>query len=198
MNMHAQCTLYVNSTFQRTSTWYSRFVIGIHLQAEGECVTVRRTIRGRTVLSRHGQRGDIHRRVPAETVRGAAPLQVRRQRMSLIDVVAILPYYIGLAITDNKNLSGAFVTLRVFRVFRVFKFSRHSAGSSDTRLHVAQLRLGARVLAVLAEHGDRHICHGDVLRREERRRDDVHEHTGSVLVHDRHHDNPRVSDDSNA
>jgi len=30
--------------------------------------------------------------------------------------------------TDNKNLSGAFVTLRVFRVFRVFKFSRHSQG----------------------------------------------------------------------
>jgi len=48
--------------------------------------------------------------------------------MSLIDVVAILPYYIGLFISDNKDLSGAFVTLRVFRVFRVFKFSRHSQG----------------------------------------------------------------------
>ena len=48
--------------------------------------------------------------------------------MSLIDLVAILPYYIGFAITENKDLSGAFVTLRVFRVFRVFKFSRHSAG----------------------------------------------------------------------
>jgi len=48
--------------------------------------------------------------------------------MSVIDVVAILPYYIGLGITDNKDLSGAFVTLRVFRVFRVFKFSRHSQG----------------------------------------------------------------------
>jgi len=48
--------------------------------------------------------------------------------MSVIDVVAILPYYISLGITDNKDLSGAFVTLRVFRVFRVFKFSRHSQG----------------------------------------------------------------------
>ena len=48
--------------------------------------------------------------------------------MSLIDVVAILPYYIGLGITDNKDVSGAFVTLRVFRVFRIFKFSRHSQG----------------------------------------------------------------------
>ena len=40
----------------------------------------------------------------------------------------ILPYYISLMMKDNKNLSGAFVTLRVFRVFRVFKFSRHSQG----------------------------------------------------------------------
>ncbi|ESO10915.1 hypothetical protein HELRODRAFT_72163 [Helobdella robusta] len=60
----------------------------------------------------------------------AAPERVRYMRsvMSVIDVVAILPYYIGLGITDNKDLSGAFVTLRVFRVFRIFKFSRHSQG----------------------------------------------------------------------
>ena len=48
--------------------------------------------------------------------------------MSVIDFVAILPYYIGLCIPENKEVSGAFVTLRVFRVFRIFKFSRHSAG----------------------------------------------------------------------
>jgi voltage-gated potassium channel Kch len=29
---------------------------------------------------------------------------------------------------DNDDVSGAFVTLRVFRVFRIFKFSRHSQG----------------------------------------------------------------------
>nr|CAD7590617.1 unnamed protein product [Timema genevievae] len=51
-----------------------------------------------------------------------------RSVMSIIDVVAILPYYIGLGITDNDDVSGAFVTLRVFRVFRIFKFSRHSQG----------------------------------------------------------------------
>uniref|UniRef100_A0A183BPQ5 BTB domain-containing protein n=1 Tax=Globodera pallida TaxID=36090 RepID=A0A183BPQ5_GLOPA len=51
-----------------------------------------------------------------------------RSIMSLIDVVAILPYYIGLGLQENKDVSGAFVTLRVFRVFRVFKFSRHSQG----------------------------------------------------------------------
>lgn len=41
---------------------------------------------------------------------------------------AIMPYYIGLFMTDNDDVSGAFVTLRVFRVFRIFKFSRHSQG----------------------------------------------------------------------
>jgi potassium voltage-gated channel Shal-related subfamily D member 2 len=60
----------------------------------------------------------------------AAPDRCRyvRSVMSIIDIVAILPYYIGLGINDNKDLSGAFVTLRVFRVFRIFKFSRHSQG----------------------------------------------------------------------
>ncbi|KAK2150318.1 hypothetical protein LSH36_412g02021 [Paralvinella palmiformis] len=60
----------------------------------------------------------------------AAPSRCKFMRsvMSVIDVVAILPYYIGLGITDNKDVSGAFVTLRVFRVFRIFKFSRHSQG----------------------------------------------------------------------
>ncbi|XP_038604011.1 potassium voltage-gated channel subfamily D member 1 [Tachyglossus aculeatus] len=60
----------------------------------------------------------------------AAPSRCRflRSVMSIIDVVAILPYYIGLAMPDNEDVSGAFVTLRVFRVFRIFKFSRHSQG----------------------------------------------------------------------
>ncbi|XP_029630371.1 potassium voltage-gated channel subfamily D member 3-like [Salmo trutta] len=60
----------------------------------------------------------------------AAPsrYQFMRSVMSVIDVVAIFPYYIGLVMTDNEDVSGAFVTLRVFRVFRIFKFSRHSQG----------------------------------------------------------------------
>ncbi len=60
----------------------------------------------------------------------AAPdrFKFARSVMSVIDVVAILPYYIGLGISKNDDLSGAFVTLRVFRVFRIFKFSRHSQG----------------------------------------------------------------------
>ncbi|XP_018415267.1 PREDICTED: potassium voltage-gated channel subfamily D member 3 isoform X2 [Nanorana parkeri] len=60
----------------------------------------------------------------------AAPSRYRFMRsvMSIIDVVAIMPYYIGLVMTNNEDVSGAFVTLRVFRVFRIFKFSRHSQG----------------------------------------------------------------------
>ncbi|XP_074833630.1 A-type voltage-gated potassium channel KCND3 isoform X2 [Carettochelys insculpta] len=60
----------------------------------------------------------------------AAPSRYRfiRSVMSIIDVVAIMPYYIGLVMTNNEDVSGAFVTLRVFRVFRIFKFSRHSQG----------------------------------------------------------------------
>ncbi|XP_078273546.1 A-type voltage-gated potassium channel KCND2 [Rhinoraja longicauda] len=60
----------------------------------------------------------------------AAPSRYRfvRSVMSIIDVVAIMPYYIALVMSDNEDVSGAFVTLRVFRVFRIFKFSRHSQG----------------------------------------------------------------------
>ncbi|XP_029466307.1 potassium voltage-gated channel subfamily D member 1 [Rhinatrema bivittatum] len=60
----------------------------------------------------------------------AAPCRCKFMRsvMSIIDVVAIMPYYIGLVMPENEDVSGAFVTLRVFRVFRIFKFSRHSQG----------------------------------------------------------------------
>ncbi|KAM8909571.1 A-type voltage-gated potassium channel KCND2 [Spinachia spinachia] len=57
-----------------------------------------------------------------------SPFRFMKSVMSVIDVVAIMPYYIGLVMADNEDVSGAFVTLRVFRVFRIFKFSRHSAG----------------------------------------------------------------------
>uniref|UniRef100_A0A915KHV7 Ion transport domain-containing protein n=1 Tax=Romanomermis culicivorax TaxID=13658 RepID=A0A915KHV7_ROMCU len=39
-----------------------------------------------------------------------------RSVMSIIDVVAIMPYYIGFWLQDNKDLSGAFVTLRGLRI----------------------------------------------------------------------------------
>ncbi|VDD79179.1 unnamed protein product [Mesocestoides corti] len=58
----------------------------------------------------------------------AAPNRCKfaKSAMSIIDVVAVLPYYLGLFMTTH--VSGAFTTLRVFRVFRIFKFSRHSQG----------------------------------------------------------------------
>ncbi|KAF7260601.1 hypothetical protein EG68_01926 [Paragonimus skrjabini miyazakii] len=55
-------------------------------------------------------------------------LQYMRSIMALIDLVAIVPYYIALFASADKNFSGSLVTLRVFRVFRIFKFSRHSQG----------------------------------------------------------------------
>lgn len=59
----------------------------------------------------------------------AAPerLKFARDLLSIIDVVAILPFYVSLLVPNN-SISGAFVTLRVFRIFRIFKFSRHSKG----------------------------------------------------------------------
>lgn len=59
----------------------------------------------------------------------SAPNRCRfaRNLLSIIDVIAILPFYISLFV-PKSTISGVFVTLRVFRVFRVFKFSRHSKG----------------------------------------------------------------------
>ncbi|KAI4826926.1 hypothetical protein KUCAC02_030356 [Chaenocephalus aceratus] len=68
-----------------------------------------------------------------------------RSVMSIIDVVAILPYYIGLVMSNNEDVSGAFVTLRVFRVFRIFKFSRHSQGLRILGLYTQELCFRARL-----------------------------------------------------
>ncbi|CAH8444289.1 unnamed protein product [Schistosoma curassoni] len=60
----------------------------------------------------------------------AAPAKCKfiRSVMSIIDIAAVFPYYVGLFMSNNKEFSGAFTTLRVFRVCRIFKFSRHSKG----------------------------------------------------------------------
>lgn len=47
-----------------------------------------------------------------------------KSAMSLIDIAAILPFYLSLYIGQDSHFSGIFITLRVFRVFRIFKFSR--------------------------------------------------------------------------
>lgn len=51
-----------------------------------------------------------------------------RSVMAIIDLVAIIPFYVQIFFIPNKHFSGSLVTLRVFRVFRIFKFSRHSQG----------------------------------------------------------------------
>lgn len=52
-----------------------------------------------------------------------------RSFLNLIDVVAILPYYITLPMQDTKASSlGVLRVIRLVRVFRIFKLSRHSRG----------------------------------------------------------------------
>ena len=52
-----------------------------------------------------------------------------RSFLNLIDVVAIMPYYITLPMQDTKASSlGVLRVIRLVRVFRIFKLSRHSRG----------------------------------------------------------------------
>ncbi|XP_068714930.1 A-type voltage-gated potassium channel KCND2-like isoform X2 [Montipora foliosa] len=60
-------------------------------------------------------------------------LQFMKQFLSIIDVVAIIPYYVALVFPDAEG--GPFTVLRIFRIFRIVKMSRHNtkvreAGSS--------------------------------------------------------------------
>ena len=52
-----------------------------------------------------------------------------RSFLNIIDVVAILPYYITLPMKGSKASSlGVLRVIRLVRVFRIFKLSRHSRG----------------------------------------------------------------------
>ncbi|XP_032233024.2 potassium voltage-gated channel subfamily A member 1 isoform X2 [Nematostella vectensis] len=52
-----------------------------------------------------------------------------RSFLNMIDIVAILPYYITLPMQDTKASSlGVLRVIRLVRVFRIFKLSRHSRG----------------------------------------------------------------------
>ena len=99
----------------------------------------------------------------------AAPnrLKFARDLMSVIDVVAILPFYVGLFMPNN-SISGAFVTLRVFRIFRIFKFSRHSRGlrilgytlkscASELGFLLFSLSMAIIIFATVMYYVERHV-----------------------------------------
>lgn len=72
----------------------------------------------------------------------AAPIRIpfMKQFLSVIDVVAIIPYYVALIFPDAAG--GPFTVLRVFRIFRIVKMSRH-----NTKVREA----GSSLLASLSE-----------------------------------------------
>ncbi|XP_067024226.1 A-type voltage-gated potassium channel KCND2-like isoform X1 [Acropora muricata] len=72
----------------------------------------------------------------------AAPkrFQFMKQFLSIIDVVAIIPYYVALVFPDAAG--GPFTVLRIFRIFRIVKMSRH-----NTKVREA----GSSLLASLSE-----------------------------------------------
>ncbi|EDO31807.1 predicted protein [Nematostella vectensis] len=71
--------------------------------------------------------------------------------LSIIDLVAILPFYAGLIVPEAS--SGPFTVLRVFRIFRIVKMSRHStkvrAAGSSLKDSFSELSFVFVVLAAL-------------------------------------------------
>jgi len=59
-------------------------------------------------------------------------LQFIKNVMNVFDLIAIVPYFIILAVQQTKGncesarRSGSFIFVRVLRVFRIFKLSKHS------------------------------------------------------------------------
>jgi len=59
-------------------------------------------------------------------------LQFSKNVMNAFDLMAIVPYFIILAVQqtegncESARRSGSFIFVRVLRVFRIFKLSKHS------------------------------------------------------------------------
>ncbi|KAG5282708.1 hypothetical protein AALO_G00058990 [Alosa alosa] len=122
----------------------------------------------------------------------AAPSRYRfvRSVMSIIDVVAILPYYIGLVMTNNEGGAGA--TLASVQRVPHLQVLAPLAGPAHPGLHAQELRVRAGLPALLADHGHHHLCHRHVLRREGLQLQQVHQHPRLLLVHHQNHDRPLV------
>ena len=74
--------------------------------------------------------------------------------LNIIDLVAILPFFISFALASNSNVSSLAIlrALRLVRVFRIFKLSRHSKGlrilGLTMKASITELGLLAFFLAV--------------------------------------------------
>ena len=93
-----------------------------------------------------------------------------RSIMNLIDVVAIVPFYMALAMGDNTDVVGIAMlrVLRVVRVFRVFKLSRYSKAIyliiltiSTSIRELLLLLMFILILMVLFAAGIYHFEHDD-------------------------------------
>jgi len=77
--------------------------------------------------------------------------------MNAFDVLAIVPYFVVLAVqqTDGggnceaAKRSGTFVIIRVLRIFRVFKLSKHSQAQNQPRVDKQHLDIADRGRAIV-------------------------------------------------
>ena len=154
---------------------------------------MRRTLQDRLLLPGHCVRHDIHRGVSVEAVRGAEPVQVR--------AIGHVHHRRGRH-TSVLHWSRYHRQRRRIRCFRYaarlscvpdLQVLQTLARSQDPRLHPEVLRVRTRFPRLLPGHGHHHIRHGDVLRGEERRRDELHLDSCRILVHHRYDDYLRVS-----
>jgi len=78
-------------------------------------------------------------------------LQFAKNAMNLFDLLAIVPYFVILAVQqtegncESARRSGSFIFVRVLRVFRIFKLSKHSqVPPRDSRLIIISIIHGRR------------------------------------------------------
>ena len=83
--------------------------------------------------------------------------------------------------------------MQIFKKWRAYQTAPQPSGTANSGLHPAVLRQRAGLSRLLIGHGHHHLCHDNVLLREERAQLHVHLDPVEFLVHHRHHDNFRVS-----
>lgn len=130
-----------------------------------------------------------------------------RRPLTLIDIIAILPYYITLLVDTTsvgykKPSSGSIYLdkvglvlriLRALRILYVMRLARHSLGLQTLGADRSQVHPGVRALAALPLRGHRTVRTAPVCHRE---RDGgltgVYQHPRVLLVGCHHHDHGRL------